>query len=191
MVVIAALSLAGTVLIVDRLFFYRKIRVVTERFLAFQFPQAVKGKLPADYPDSPVVNILMTGLIHVRRKPEEVEALMRECALGELPKMERYLSTIAVIGSMLPMLGLLGTVVGMISTFDVISTQGTGDPKAMAGGISQALITTEAGLVTAIPFMFLHTYITNRYNRLVGLMEKEATRIITLAKNSSPGGDEK
>ncbi len=185
--VIAVISTAGLSLVVERWFYYAKVDRDTKRFLSFSFPEAVKGKLPQSYPPSPIAQILMTGLIHIKRTPEEVEALMRETALGELPKMERNLSTIAVIGSILPLLGLLGTVIGMISTFEVISSQGTGDPKLMAGGISQALITTQAGLATAIPFIFLHSYLTNTYNRLVGLIDKETTRILTIARSSDGG----
>lgn len=182
MILIAILAVGGSFLIVDRLFYFRKIRREVEKFFATQYPDAIKGKLPENLPDSPIVNILITGLIHIKRPVEEVEALMHETALGELPKMERHLAIIGVTGAILPMLGLLGTVVGMISTFDVIATQGTGDPRAMAGGISQALITTEAGLLTAIPFIFMHTYLTNSYYALVGVMEKEMTRILTLVR---------
>lgn len=178
---IAIISFIGTALITDRFFYYIRVLQETSAFMGLTFPSAIKGEIPEKYPDSPIVNVLMAGLIHLKRPVEEAEALMREAAFGELPKMEKYLSTIAVIGSILPMLGLLGTVVGMIGTFTVISVQGTGDPSAMAGGISKALITTEAGLITAIPFMFLHNHLSNRYNNLVALMEKETTRILTLA----------
>jgi len=84
-----------------------------------------------------------------------------------MPKMNNGLSTIGVLGSLLPMLGLLGTVTGMINVFEVIALQGSGDADAMAGGISQALLTTASGLIIAIPVIFFHHLLANRVNALM------------------------
>lgn len=84
-------------------------------------------------------------------------------------RLEAALSTIAVIGSLLPMLGLLGTVTGMINVFEVIAIHGSGKPDAMAGGISQALLTTASGLIFSIPVIFLHHVLVQRANRLLDL----------------------
>ncbi len=86
-----------------------------------------------------------------------------------IPKMEGRLATIAVLGSLLPMLGLLGTVTGMINVFEVIALQGSGKPDEMADGISQALLTTASGLIIAIPVIFLHHLLARRVNALMTL----------------------
>jgi len=93
--------------------------------------------------------------------------------LAELmPKLEGTLPTIAIIGSLLPMLGLLGTVLGMIEVFQVIAIQGTGDAKGMAGGISQALLTTASGLVIAIPVIFAHHLLVRQLRYVMALTEQ-------------------
>ena len=86
-----------------------------------------------------------------------------------MPKMNNGLSTIGVLGSLLPMLGLLGTVTGMINVFEVIAIQGSGDADALAGGISQALLTTASGLIIAIPVIFFHHLLANRVNALMDI----------------------
>ncbi len=93
--------------------------------------------------------------------------------LAELmPRLEGTLPTIAIIGSLLPMLGLLGTVIGMIEVFEVIATHGTGDPAQMAHGISQALLTTASGLICAIPVIFIHHLLVRRLGFLMAVTEQ-------------------
>ena len=89
-----------------------------------------------------------------------------------LPRLEGTLPTIAIIGSLLPMLGLLGTVTGMIQVFEVIALQGTGDPQEMAHGISQALLTTASGLIFAIPVIFFHHLLVRRLRRVLAITEQ-------------------
>ena len=97
---------------------------------------------------------------------------------GEVPKLEKGLSWISVFASTAPLLGLLGTVMGMIELFDVITMHGTSDPKLLAGGISIALVTTEAGLIVAIPLQLLHTFLVNRADALRTRMEKSALAVL-------------
>ena len=87
---------------------------------------------------------------------------------------------LAVFGAVAPLLGLLGTVTGMIETFRVITLHGTGDPKLMSGGISEALITTELGLAVAIPIMLLHTVLSRRVDHVIGDMEKQAVHLTNI-----------
>ncbi|NOY62431.1 MAG: MotA/TolQ/ExbB proton channel family protein [Gammaproteobacteria bacterium] len=94
-----------------------------------------------------------------------------------IPKMEGSLATIAILGSLLPMLGLLGTVTGMINVFEVIALHGSGQPDEMAEGISQALLTTASGLIIAIPVIFLHHLLSRRINVLVA-MTHQAIQLI-------------
>ena len=93
---------------------------------------------------------------------ETLELKLDDAILKEMPKLESGLNTIKVLAGVAPLLGLLGTVTGMIQTFQAITLFGTGDPKLMAGGISQALVTTVLGLVAAIPLLLVHS----RYKRL-------------------------
>ncbi len=89
-----------------------------------------------------------------------------------MPRLEGTLPTIAIIGSLLPMLGLLGTVIGMIDVFEVIASHGTGDPMPMAHGISQALLTTASGLICAIPVIFIHHLLVRRLGFLMAVTEQ-------------------
>lgn len=97
---------------------------------------------------------------------------------GEVPKIETGLSWISVFAATAPLLGLLGTVMGMIELFDVITMHGTSDPKLLAGGISVALVTTEAGLIVAIPLQLLHTFLVNRADALRSRMEKAGLTVL-------------
>ena len=135
---------------------------------------------------SPVARIVRAGLGARGRKREALESVLQESILHELPTLQRGLAILAVLGAVAPLLGLLGTVTGMIETFRVITVYGTGDPKLMSGGISEALITTELGLAVAIPIMLLHTVLSRRVDHVIGDMEKQAvhlTNIMALEEN--------
>lgn len=108
---------------------------------------------------------------------EAVEESIREAITGDIPRLEKFLPAIGAIAVVEPLLGLLGTVSGMISTFDAIALHGSGDPGLMAGGISEALITTESGLSVAIPAILLHAYFSHRVDRVVRQLEKTGSRI--------------
>ena len=93
-------------------------------------------------------------------------------------ELERYLNTLGTIAAISPLLGLLGTVIGMVKVFAAITTNGVGDPSVLAGGISEALITTAAGLSVAIPALIGYRYLRGRIDALVVQMEKEATSLV-------------
>jgi biopolymer transport protein ExbB len=93
-------------------------------------------------------------------------------------ELERYLNTLGTIASITPLLGLLGTVIGMIKVFSAIMTHGVGNPSVLAGGISEALITTAAGLFVAIPTLTLYRYFRGKVDMLVLKMEEEALKIV-------------
>jgi biopolymer transport protein ExbB len=97
---------------------------------------------------------------------------------GEVPKLEMGLSWISVFAATAPLLGLLGTVMGMIELFNVITMHGTSDPKLLAGGISIALVTTEAGLIVAIPLQLLHTLLVNIADSVRTRMEKTGLAVL-------------
>ena len=102
------------------------------------------------------------------------------CAMRERPLLRRYLSVIAVLAAVAPLFGLLGTVTGMITTFNVIALFGTGNAKAMAGGISEALITTQSGLLVAIPGLFMSAFLIRRASRLESRLDEV---VMTLKRN--------
>lgn len=110
-----------------------------------------------------------------------------------MPKLNNGLATIGTLGAILPMLGLLGTVTGMINVFDVIAIQGSGNADAMAGGISQALLTTASGLIIAIPVIFCHHLLANRVNALMDVtgqaMQVVLNRDIEFYRASNHGAD--
>ena len=112
---------------------------------------------------------------------ESLELKMGEAVLREVPKLSRLNTLIKVISVVAPLLGLLGTVIGMIVTFQSITLFGTGDPKLMAGGISQALITTMLGLCVAIPTVFLHSIMAGQSRRLIETLEGQATGFVAQA----------
>jgi len=109
---------------------------------------------------------------------ETLELHLGEAIAAEIPRLTRGIGWIKIISVVAPLLGLLGTVTGMIDVFETMSLFGTGDPKLMAGGISQALVTTVLGLVAAIPCVFLHTLTNNRSRSLIMILEERATGIL-------------
>ena len=110
--------------------------------------------------------------------PETLELKVDEAILREVPQLEKYHSIIKVFAAVAPLMGLLGTVVGMIVTFQALTLFGTGDPKIMAGGISQALVTTVLGLVVAIPTTLAHSFLQSSARSVVDVLEEQATGIV-------------
>ncbi|NKI18777.1 energy transducer TonB [Spongiibacter sp. KMU-166] len=109
---------------------------------------------------------------------ETLELKLSEAVLKETPRLERSLNLLKIIAAVAPLLGLLGTVTGMIITFQAITIFGAGDPKAMAGGISGALVTTVLGLVVAIPTVLLHTFVSGRAKKILHVLDEQSTGII-------------
>ena len=110
--------------------------------------------------------------------PETLELKLSEGILKETPSLESGLTLLKIIAAIAPLMGLLGTVTGMIVTFQAITIFGTGDPKAMAGGISGALVTTVLGLLVAIPTVLMHTIVNGRAQRIIHILNEQTTGII-------------
>lgn len=117
---------------------------------------------------------------------ESADDAIAEAILDETPTIERFGTAIMVVAAVSPLLGLLGTVTGMIATFDVITEYGTGDPKMLSGGISEALITTQLGLIVAIPALLIGNLLNARANSLVDDMEQAALRVTNAARLDEP-----
>ncbi|MCV6625932.1 MAG: MotA/TolQ/ExbB proton channel family protein [Cellvibrionaceae bacterium] len=122
--------------------------------------------------------ILAAGLSNSRYGRDVMKDSIVEAANGVVHEMERYLGALGTIASISPLLGLLGTVLGMIKVFTAIVLEGSGNTSALAGGISEALITTAAGLCVAIPAMMLHRFFSRRVDTLVVAMEQEAVKLV-------------
>lgn len=127
---------------------------------------------------SPLGQVLAAGLVNARYGREIMQQSIEQAAGLVIHEMERYLSTLGTIAAITPLLGLLGTVIGMIRVFTEIMVQGTGNPNALAGGISEALITTAAGLTVAIPAYAFHRYFQRRVDTLVLSLEQESGKLV-------------
>ncbi|MDX1517031.1 MAG: MotA/TolQ/ExbB proton channel family protein [Woeseiaceae bacterium] len=128
--------------------------------------------------DNPLGRVLAVYEQNRTLPAETLDLKLDEAVMRELPALERFHSTIKVLAGIAPLMGLLGTVVGMIRTFQSITLFGTGDPKLMADGISQALVTTVEGLVAAIPLVFLHTLLTAKSSTLIDILETQTAGLI-------------
>jgi len=126
------------------------------------------------FPGKPVSRVLQAGLDCRRMERPEMENVLQEAILQEIPGLERFLSTLGMLAAIAPLLGLLGTVTGMINTFDMITHYGTGNPRMMSGGISEALITTMLGLSVAIPILLCHTLLSRQTENMIAQMEEKA-----------------
>jgi len=133
---------------------------------------------PKQAGDNPLGRVLKVYHDHPDTDVESLELRLGEAILKETPKLNAMLPLLKIISVVAPLLGLLGTVTGMIVTFQAITLYGAGDPKLMAGGISQALVTTVLGLVVAIPTVFLHTLVSSRARRLSQILQEEAAGIL-------------
>jgi len=142
--------------------------------------QAINQQLTTDIAsqDNALGRILSVHNEHDAMDTESLELKIDEAILKEVPKLEKYHSIIKVFAAVAPLLGLLGTVVGMIVTFQALTLFGTGDPKLMAGGISQALVTTMLGLIVAIPLVFLHSVLTSWSGTLIEVLEEQSAGLI-------------
>ncbi|BFM20467.1 MotA/TolQ/ExbB proton channel family protein [Gilvimarinus japonicus] len=127
---------------------------------------------------SPLGEILSAGLSNSRSGRETMKDSIQEAANKVIHEMERFIGVLGTIAAITPLLGLLGTVFGMIEVFNAIMIKGTGNAGVLAGGISQALITTAAGLCVAIPAMIFHRFFQRRIDTLVVTMEEEAIKLV-------------
>jgi len=128
--------------------------------------------------DNPLGRVMQVKDNYPNLDTESLELKLSETILRELPKLSSKLTLIKIISVVAPLIGLLGTVTGMINTFQAITLFGTGDPKLMAGGISQALVTTVLGLVVAIPMVFIFAYLNGRSKGIMNILQQESTGII-------------
>jgi len=185
MLPIIACSVVAMAIIVERLWALRTKRVIPEQLVAkvWQMHRAHKlnpNVLEEIRRSSPLGRILGAGLVNRHHSREVMKEAITDVGRQVVLELERYLNTLGTIAAITPLLGLLGTVIGMIKVFSVIMSAGVGDPGVLAGGISEALITTAAGLSVAIPSLMFHRYFNGKVDRLVIGMEEEALKMVEI-----------
>lgn len=183
---ILAIGFFALMLIIERIIVLRGVHSKTEKVMERVNSLASQGKweecqnIVNEQKGKPVNNVLMAGLSSRGEDRETLESIMQEAILKELPRLERFLPALNIMGAIAPLLGLLGTVTGMINTFHVITLYGTGDPRMMSGGISEALVTTMLGLSMAIPIMLISTFLSRRVEHITGDMEEKAVALVNI-----------
>jgi biopolymer transport protein ExbB len=160
------ISIIMWILIINRMFFFRRLnRKNMSRERAGQYIQEGQIPDPRDYKGA--IAMLVTEFQARRTGSLTIDRhILDETVMSVVSKLDDNLTIIGVLAKVSPLLGLLGTVTGMIVTFDIISVFGAGNARAMAGGISEALITTQTGLIIAIPGLYAHNFLTRRAENL-------------------------
>ena len=183
MLPIIACSIVALAIVIERFWTLQKARV-TPKYLAAKIWQWSKdGKLDENRimqirKSSPLGRVLASGLLNQNYDREIMKESIEETGRHVAYELQRFLNTLGTIAAISPLLGLLGTVIGMIQVFSVITSVGVGDPGELAGGISKALITTAAGLCVAIPSLIFVRYFRRRVDGLVVGMEEEAIKLV-------------
>ena len=137
--------------------------------------------------NNPLGRVLLVAEANPNVDTETLELKLGEAILQETPSLERFLTLIKIISTIAPLMGLLGTVTGMIAVFQQITVYGAGDPTIMAGGISMALMTTVLGIVAAIPAILMHSWVKSKADRIIHIMEEQATGIIARKAEAQSG----
>ncbi len=183
MVPIILCSVISAAICVERFWTLRSQQIAPRNLLAQAWNWIKNNELDARKlrelrAGSPLGQILAAGITNHRRGREVMKESIEEVANHVVHELERYLNTLGTVAAITPLLGLLGTVIGMIKVFAAIKLEGTGNAAVLAGGISQALITTAAGLTVAIPSLFFHRFFQRRVDELVVNMEQEALKLV-------------
>ncbi|HWN06488.1 MAG TPA: MotA/TolQ/ExbB proton channel family protein [Steroidobacteraceae bacterium] len=176
-------SVVAAAIVLERLWTLQRKRVIprelTDRIWKLVESQGLNDRhIEALGHNSPLGRVLAAGLAHREHGREIMKEAIEDTGRHVVHELERFLGTLGTIAAVSPLLGLLGTVTGMIQAFEAISAEGVGDPQILAGGIGTALITTAAGLIVAIPALFAYRYLRGVVDLLVVEMEKEAMKLV-------------
>nr|WP_221189697.1 MotA/TolQ/ExbB proton channel family protein [Azomonas macrocytogenes] len=180
-------SIAATAIIAERLWVLRSSRVAPPQLLEQVWKRIQNKKLTSTFlqelrADSPLGELFAVGLSNARHGREIMKECIEEAAARVIHSLERYLNALGTIAAMAPLLGLLGTVLGMIEIFSSFVGSSMSNASMLASGISKALITTAAGLFVAIPALFFHRYLQRRVDELVIGMEQEAIKLVEMTQ---------
>ncbi len=176
-------SVVALAIIAERLWSLRSQRIIPDNLSSKAWGwvknNQLDGKRLKELRDSsPLGRILAMGLINAKYGREIMKESIVDTASHEIHEMGRFLNLLGSIAAITPLLGLLGTVIGMIKVFNAIVMEGTGNAAVLAGGISEALYTTAAGLTVAIPALFFHRFFCRRIDEIAVLMEQEAVKLV-------------
>jgi biopolymer transport protein ExbB len=182
-------------LTIERIIFLGRVRQNTDRLMTRVAAMVDDGNFDGavaatdSQAGRPTANVLRAGLGQRNQPRDIVESRLNEAILREMPRLERFLPALKVLAAIAPLLGLLGTVTGMINTFQVITVHGTGDPRLMAGGIGEALVTTQLGLAVAIPILVVSALLGRRAQTIASDMEEKAMALMAaLLRNHLENG---
>lgn len=183
MVPIVLCSIIAAAIILERLWSLQKRRVIPKHLVAQVWHWERNGQLSGERvkeirASSPLGRILAAGIANRERERDIMKESIEETGRHVVHELERYLNSLGTIAAIAPLLGLLGTVIGMIKVFTNLTVQGVANVGNLAGGISEALITTAAGLVVAIPSVMFYRYFRGRVDELVVVMEQEAIKLL-------------
>lgn len=185
MVPIIACSVVALAIIVERAWTLRERRVVPGDLVAQVWRRARDGDITEEHirelrEGSPLGRILAVGLLNRDRERHVIKEAIEEAGHAVSHELDRFLTALGTIAAITPLLGLLGTVIGMISVFTTITNLGVGNPAELAGGISQALITTATGLSVAIPSLIFYRHFRGKVEALTVQMEQEAVKLVEI-----------
>ncbi len=195
MVPIILSSVAAVAIIVERFWALKQEKIVPANLVAHVWSLHKKNelnreRLKALRGSSPLGRILAAGLLNMHHDREVMKEAIEDTGRQLVVELERFLNTLGTIASITPLLGLLGTVIGMIKVFTAITAMGVGNPTVLAGGISEALITTAAGLSVAIPSLMFYRYFRGKVDMLVLKMEEEALKLVEVMHGQRESGEE-
>jgi biopolymer transport protein ExbB len=176
-------SVAAAAIILERIWTLQRKRIIpqelTERVWKLVETRTLNDRhVEALGRNSPLGRVLAAGLANHDKGRDIMKEAIEDTGRHVVHELERFLNALGTIAAISPLLGLLGTVIGMIEAFDAITSQGVGDPRMLSGGIGEALITTAAGLIVAIPALLGYRYLRGVVDFLVIEMEKEAMKLV-------------
>lgn len=195
MVPIIALSVVALAIVLERLWVLRRSRIMPDGLIGSIRQLHRQGQLTPEClaelrEGSPLGRILMAGLVNRHHSREVMKEAIEAAGRQVIVTLERYLDTLGTIAAVEPLLGLLGTVLGMIQVFGEIVYAGMGQGARLAGGISVALITTAAGLMVSIPALMFHRYFVSKVNSLAVGMEEQAFKLVEVIQGLREGDEE-
>ncbi len=187
---IIACSVIAMAIVVDRFWVLRQRRVLPAALIKTVHTWAKTGTIPEISLDkvaikSPLGRVVAAGILNRHYGRDVIKDSIEDTGRQVVHELERSLNVLGTIAAISPLLGLLGTVLGMIEVFDVISVYGTGDARLVAGGIGKALVATAGGLIVAIPSLLFYRYFCGRIDNLVMRMEEEAILLVDTLHTST------
>jgi biopolymer transport protein ExbB len=192
---ILACSVIATAIVIERALTLRRGRIMPDKLVTriwqlYRQGQLTEARIEEIREASPLGRMLAAGLINRDHSREVMKEAIGDAGRHVVAQLGRYLNTLGTIASVAPLLGLLGTVFGMIDIFGVIMNVGTGNAGLLAGGISTALLTTAAGLSVAIPTLLFHRFLESKVDRIALEMEEQALRLVEVLKGEREDGED-